>query len=248
MSDNKRKTAIVTGASRGIGKAIAIRLAKSGYNVVVNYSGNKEAAEETVELCKKENVDSFAIKANVSVFSEVEDMVNTTMEKFGQIDCLVNNAGITKDKILLKMTEEDFDDVNAINLKGVFNTVKIVVPIMLKQKFGNIVNITSIAGLCGNFGQVNYAASKAGVIGLTKSVAKELASKNIRCNAVAPGYTKTDMTAKIREDIFEKAVATIPLKRAGEPEDIANVVNFLAGDESSYITGQVINVDGGLLM
>lgn len=248
MSDNIGKTAIVTGASRGIGRAIAIRLAKSGYNIAVNYGGNDEAANETVSLCKNENVDSIAIKTDVSNFDEVDNMIKTVIDKFGRIDCLVNNAGITKDKLILGMKEEDFDDVIAINLKGVFNTIKKVTPIMLKQKYGNIVNITSITGLCGNAGQVNYAASKAGVIGITKTVAKELAGKNIRCNAVAPGYTKTDMTAKIREDIFEKAIEMIPLKRAGEPEDVANLVNFLAGDESSYITGQVINVDGGLLM
>lgn len=248
MSDNIGKTAIVTGASRGIGRAIAIRLAKSGYNIAVNYGGNDEAANETVSLCKNENVDSIAIKTDVSNFDEVDNMIKTVIDKFGRIDCLVNNAGITKDKLILGMKEEDFDDVIAINLKGVFNTIKMVTPIMLKQKSGNIVNITSITGLCGNAGQVNYAASKAGVIGITKTVAKELAGKNIRCNAVAPGYTKTDMTAKIREDIFEKAIEMIPLKRAGEPEDVANLVNFLASDESSYITGQVINVDGGLYM
>ncbi len=248
MSDNKRRTALVTGASRGIGRAIAVRLAKAGYNIVVNYSGNEEAANETVSLCKKENVDSIAVRANVSDFAEVEGMIKTAIDEFGRIDCLVNNAGITKDKLILGIKEEDFDDVIAVNLKGVFNTIKQITPIMLKQKSGNIVNISSIAGLCGNFGQVNYAASKAGVIGITKTIAKELASKNIRCNAVAPGYTKTDMTAKVREDIFEKAIAAIPLKRVGEPEDVANLVNFLASDESSYITGQVINVDGGLLM
>jgi len=248
MSDNIGKTAIVTGASRGIGRAIAIRLAKSGYNIAVNYGGNDEAANETVSLCKNENVDSIAIKTDVSNFDEVDNMIQTVINKFGRIDCLVNNAGITKDKLILGMKEDDFDDVIAINLKGVFNTIKMVTPIMLKQKSGNIVNITSITGLCGNAGQVNYAASKAGVIGITKTVAKELAGKNIRCNAVAPGYTKTDMTAKIREDIFEKAIEMIPLKRAGEPEDVANLVNFLASDESSYITGQVINVDGGLYM
>ena len=248
MSDNIRKTALVTGASRGIGRAIAIRLAKSGYNIAVNYGGNDEAANETVSLCKNENVDSIAIKTDVSNFDEVDNMIKTVIDKFGRIDCLVNNAGITKDKLILGMKEEDFDDVIAINLKGVFNTIKKVTPIMLKQKYGNIVNITSITGLCGNAGQVNYAASKAGVIGITKTVAKELAGKNIRCNAVAPGYTKTDMTAKIREDIFEKAIEMIPLKRAGEPEDVANLVNFLAGDESSYITGEVIKVDGGLYM
>lgn len=248
MSDNIRKTALVTGASRGIGRAVAVRLAKSGYNVVVNYSGNDVAADETVSLCKKENVDSIAIKTNVADFAEVDNMIKTVMDRFGRIDCLVNNAGITKDKLILGMKEEDFDDVIAINLKGVFNTIKMVTPIMLKQKSGNIVNITSITGLCGNAGQVNYAAAKAGVIGITKTVAKELAAKNIRCNAVAPGFTKTDMTAKMKDDVFAKATEAIPLKRAGEPEDVANLVNFLAGDESSYITGEVIKVDGGLYM
>lgn len=242
------KVAIVTGASRGIGRQIAINLAMDGYSVVINYNGNEAKALETLEECNKYSNDNMIYKCNVASFSEVEQMIKDIMAKYSRIDVLVNNAGITKDTLLLRMSEADFDNVIDINLKGAFNCIKHVSKIMIKQRSGKIVNLSSVVGVSGNSGQANYAASKAGVIGLTKSVAKELASRGINVNCVAPGYIDTDMTSVLSDDVKEKIKASIALNRLGNPSDIANVVSFLVSEKSSYITGQVINVCGGMLI
>lgn len=247
MSDTK-KTALITGAARGIGRAIAVRLAKDGFNTVINYNGSKDAAAQTVAECMNYNVKSIAIKADVADNDEVQAMIKEAHKEFGSIDCLVNNSGITKDNLILRMKEEDFDQVIATNLKGSYNTIKHIAPIMLKQRSGSIINISSVVGITGNAGQANYAASKAGVIGLSKSIAKELAAKNIRCNAIAPGYIQTEMTAVLSEEVLNNIMSMIPLKQAGTPEDVANLVSFLAGENSKYITGQVIHVDGGMVI
>lgn len=247
MSDTK-KTALITGAARGIGRAIAVRLAKDGFNTVINYNGSKDAASQTVAECMNYNVKSIAIKADVADNDEVQAMIKEAHKEFGSIDCLVNNSGITKDNLILRMKEEDFDQVIATNLKGSYNTIKHIAPIMLKQRSGSIINISSVVGITGNAGQANYAASKAGVIGLSKSIAKELAAKNIRCNAIAPGYIQTEMTAVLSEEVLNNIMSMIPLKQAGTPEDVANLVSFLAGENSKYITGQVIHVDGGMVI
>lgn len=247
MSDTK-KTALITGAARGIGRAIAVRLAKDGFNTVINYNGSKDAASQTVAECMNYNVKSIAIKADVADNDEVQAMIKEAYKEFGSIDCLVNNSGITKDNLILRMKEEDFDQVIATNLKGSYNTIKHIAPIMLKQRSGSIINISSVVGITGNAGQANYAASKAGVIGLSKSIAKELAAKNIRCNAIAPGYIQTEMTAVLSEEVLNNIMSMIPLKQAGTPEDVANLVSFLAGENSKYITGQVIHVDGGMVI
>lgn len=247
MSDTK-KTALITGAARGIGRAIAVKLAKDGFNTVINYNGSKDAATQTVAECMNYNVKSIAIKADVADNDEVQAMIKEAHKEFGSIDCLVNNSGITKDNLILRMKEEDFDQVIATNLKGSYNTIKHIAPIMLKQRSGSIINISSVVGITGNAGQANYAASKAGVIGLSKSIAKELAAKNIRCNAIAPGYIQTEMTAVLSEEVLNNIMSMIPLKQAGTPEDVANLVSFLAGENSKYITGQVIHVDGGMVI
>lgn len=244
----KGKNAIVTGASRGIGRAIALKLAEKGVNIVINYRSNKEKAEELVKEIEAKGVKALAIEGDVSIFSEAESMVNTAFEQLGSVDILVNNAGITKDTLILRMKEEEFDKVIEVNLKGAFNCLKHASKIMMKQRSGKIINISSVVGLVGNQGQINYAAAKAGIIGMTKSAAKELASRGINVNAVAPGFISTDMTAVLSEKVKEGAVNTIPLKRLGNPEDVANAVTFLASDEAEYITGQVINVDGGMVM
>lgn len=244
----KGKNAVVTGASRGIGRAIAIALANEGANVVVNYTNNDKAAAEVVNELIKIGVNAKAIKANVSNAAEVDVLIKEAMNDFGSIDILVNNAGITRDKLVLKMSEEDFMDVININLKGAFNCIKAVSKIMLKQRSGKIVNISSVIGIIGNAGQSNYAAAKAGLIGFTKSMAKELAKRGINVNAVAPGFIETDMTSMLPEKVWEGYVDSIPLGRGGKPEDIANAVVFLASKNSDYITGQVINIDGGLVI
>lgn len=244
----KNKVAVVTGASRGIGKAIALSLAGQGANVVVNYAGNEEKANEVVNQIQSLGRDAFAFKADVSNQKEVQEMVKETIEKFGSIDILVNNAGITKDNLLMRMKENEWDDVMNINLKGVFNCTKAVTRQMMKQRSGRIINVSSIVGISGNPGQANYVAAKAGVIGLTKSSAKELASRNITVNAVAPGFITTDMTDKLSEEVQEEMLKAIPLARFGEPEDISGVVTFLASEKSGYITGQTINIDGGMVM
>lgn len=242
----KDKIAIVTGASRGIGRAICEELAKNGANIVINYAGSYEQALITEEICKKYGAKTILIKADVSKTEEVTQMVQKTIETFGKIDILVNNAGITKDNLVMKMTKEDFCDVIDINLVGSFLCMKEVYRTMMKQKYGKIVNISSVVGVVGNAGQINYSASKAGVIAMTKSLAKELGSRNINVNAVAPGFIKTDMTSDIKNiDEIEKS---IPLKRLGNTADIAKVVSFLSSDNAEYITGQVINVDGGMVM
>lgn len=244
----ERKTAVVTGASRGIGKAIALALAKDGFNVVINYNGNKEKAEQVKKECEDYGVNAITVKANVADFTESENLIKEAVSTFGSIDVLVNNSGITKDTLLLRMKEEDFDSVIDVNLKGTFNTIKHAARQMMKQRSGSIINMSSVVGISGNAGQINYAASKAGVIGLTKSVARELASRGIRANAVAPGFIETDMTDELNDKAKEEILKTIPLNDTGKSEDVANLVAFLASEKSRYITGQVIHVDGGMLM
>jgi len=240
------KCALVTGASRGIGRAIAVALAKAGADVAINYAGNEDAAKQTEELCAAYGVATLVIKADVANADECKAMVEQVKERFGKIDILVNNAGITRDKLMIGMTEADFTDVINTNLKGSFLCMQMVSKLMLKQRYGRIINLSSVVGLHGNVGQVNYAASKAGVIGMTKSAAKELASRNITVNAVAPGMIETDMTAVIPEKAKEAMMAGIPAGRTGKAEEIADVVVFLASEKAAYITGQVISVDGGM--
>jgi 3-oxoacyl-[acyl-carrier protein] reductase len=244
----KGKTAVVTGASRGIGRAIALKLAKLGANIVVNYRNSEDAVKEVVREIQALGATALAIQCDISSYSDVESMMKKSLEQFGTIDILVNNAGITKDGLLMRMKEEDFDSVIDINLKGAFNCTRHVSAIMLKQRQGRIINISSVSGLTGNAGQVNYSSAKAGILGMTKAVARELASRNVTCNAVAPGYIQTDMTDGLSEKVKDTIMSTIPLKRLGMPEDVANAVAFLASEEASYITGQVINVDGGMVM
>ncbi|AHL71382.1 MULTISPECIES: 3-oxoacyl-[acyl-carrier-protein] reductase [Bacillus] len=242
------KTAVVTGASRGIGRSIAIDLAKKGANVVVNYSGNEAKANEVVDEIKALGQQAFAFKADVSNAEEVQALMKQAVDTFGSIDILVNNAGITKDNLLMRMKENEWDDVININLKGVFNCTKAVTRQMMKQRSGRIINVASVVGVCGNPGQANYVAAKAGVIGLTKTTAKELASRHITVNAVAPGFISTDMTDKLDENVQTEMLKQIPLARFGAPEDISNVVVFLASEGAGYITGQTIQVDGGMVM
>ena len=244
----KDKVAIVTGGTRGIGRAIALKLADHGANIVINYRNSDKEAEELKAILEEKGVKVLAVKCDISNFEDSKNLVDKCKEVFGKIDILVNNAGITKDTLIMRMKEEDFDNVIDVNLKGTFNCAKHASAIMLKQRFGKIINMTSVVGIAGNAGQVNYAASKAGVIGLTKSLAKELGSRGITVNAVAPGFINTDMTASLSEKVKEEASKNIPLKRLGDPEDVANLVGFLASDAANYITGQVINVDGGMVM
>lgn len=242
------KCAVVTGASRGIGKAIALKLASLGANIVINYRSSEKEALEVENEIKEMGVEAISIKADISKLDEVDNLIKTSKEKFGTIDIIVNNAGITKDNLILRMKEEDFDNVIDVNLKGVFNCLKSITPVMVRQKKGKIINISSVVGISGNAGQVNYAASKAGIIGMTKSLAKEIGTRGINVNAVAPGFIDTEMTESLGEKIKEEAKKNIPLKRFGTVQDVAEVVAFLASDESDYITGQVIHVDGGMLM
>ena len=242
------KAALVTGASRGIGRAIALNLGKNGANVVVNSSGSKERAEAVVEEIKSFGQEAIAVQANVADTDDVKRMVKETIDTFGSLDILVNNAGITRDNLLMRMKEEEFDQVIDTNLKGVFNCTKAVTRQMMKQRAGKIVNLASIVGVSGNPGQVNYVAAKAGVIGMTKSVAKELATRNVHVNAVAPGFISTEMTDELTDEQKQSMYDMIPLNRLGDPEDVANVVKFLASEESDYMTGQTIHVDGGMVM
>ena len=242
------KTAIVTGGSRGIGRAIAITLAGEGAKVVVVYAGNKVAADETLQLIAKNGGTAIASQCDVSNAAAVDELIAMVKDKFGTIDILVNNAGITRDNLLMRMKEEDWQAVLDTNLTGVYHCTKAVSKLMMKQRQGAIVNLTSVVGLTGNAGQANYAAAKAGVVGFTKAVAKELASRNIRCNAVAPGCIDTDMTAVLGDAVKEEMVKTIPLGRVAQPEEVAKAVLFLVSDCASYITGQVLNVDGGMVM
>lgn len=241
------KTAIITGGSRGIGKGIVETFARHGANVAFTYNSSNEAAEVIAAEAGKEGVKIVAYKSNAANFDESQELATKVLEDFGSIDILINNAGITKDNLLMRISEEDFDAVIEVNLKSVFNMTKAVQRTMLKQRHGSIINMSSVVGLKGNAGQTNYAASKAGIIGFTKSVALELGSRNIRCNAIAPGFIETEMTSKLDEVMVQSWRDAIPLKRGGTPEDIANACVFLASDLSSYVTGQVLNVDGGML-
>ncbi|RDU23315.1 3-oxoacyl-[acyl-carrier-protein] reductase [Anaerosacchariphilus polymeriproducens] len=240
------KVALITGASRGLGREIALTLAQQGAKVVVNYNGSKDKAEEVVEKITNNGGEAISYQCNVSDFQAVEIMVKEVIAKFGRVDILVNSAGITKDNLIVKMKEEDFDQVIDINLKGTFNTIKHVSRQMLKQRAGKIINITSVSGVLGNIGQANYSASKAGVIGLTKTMARELASRGINVNAVAPGFIETEMTAVYDESQIAMFVEQIPFKRLGKPDEVAQVVSFLASEQASYITGQIIHIDGGM--
>lgn len=242
------KCALITGATRGIGKQIAITLAKQGYNIALNYRKENEELENTKKEIEEIGVQVLAVKGDVSNFEDCENFVKQVIERFGQIDVLVNNAGITKDMLLMRMKKEDFEQVIDTNLVGTFNVTKNVVPYMMKARSGRIINISSVVGISGNAGQTNYSASKAGIIGFTKSLAKEIASRSILVNAVAPGFIETNMTDILKDDVKQEIAKNIPLKRMGTAQDVANVVKFLASDDSSYITGQVINVDGGMLM
>jgi 3-oxoacyl-[acyl-carrier protein] reductase len=240
------KVAVVTGSSRGIGRAIVLRLAKGGAKVVVNCRGNEVAASEVVEQIRAGGGEAIAVKADVSQVDQAQALIDAAKKAFGRVDILINNAGTTRDTLIMRMTEEDWDVVIDTNLKGAFNCIKAASRQMMRQRYGRIVNITSVAGLVGNAGQANYASAKAGLIGLTKTVAKELGSRGITCNAVAPGFVPTDLTADLPPDLIQLAIERTPLGRTGTPEDMAAATAFLASDEASYITGQVLAVDGGL--
>ena len=242
------KLAIITGGTRGIGKQIALTFAKEGYNIAINYRNENEDLKNTKKEIEENNVKCFTFQGDVTNFKDCEQFVKQIVEEFGNIDVLVNNAGITRDTLLMRMKEDDFKQVIDTNLIGTFNVTKNVISYMMKARSGRIINISSVVGISGNAGQTNYAASKAGIIGFTKSLAKEVASRNILVNAVAPGFIETKMTDVLKEEIKEEINKTIPLKRMGTAEDVANVVKFLSSEDSSYITGQVIQVDGGMLM
>ena len=244
----KGKNVIVTGATRGIGREIALTLAQNGANIAMNYRNLNSEVEDLINEIKSFGVDALAIKCDVSITEEVDNFVKEVKSNYNTIDILVNNAGITKDGLILRMKEEDFNDVLDVNLKGTFNTTKSVSSIMVRQKYGKIINISSVVGIAGNAGQCNYAASKAGVIGFSKSVARELASRNINVNVVAPGYINTDMTKNLPDKVKEEIIKSIPMKKIGDPKEVANLVLFLSSNLSDYITGQVINVDGGMVM
>jgi 3-oxoacyl-[acyl-carrier protein] reductase len=242
------KTAVITGGSRGIGKGIAMRFAAEGANIALtNIIDNEEFAEAVKEI-KQFGVKAKGYVSDASVYTDAENVIDQIMKDFGTVDILVNNAGITRDTLLMRMTEEQWDQVITVNLKSVFNLTKAAIKPMMKQKSGSIVNMSSVVGVTGNAGQANYSASKAGILGLTKSVAKELGSRNVRCNAIAPGFILTEMTSKLSDDVKSDWISKIPLRRGGLPDDVANVALFLASDLSSYVTGQTINVCGGMVM
>ena len=244
----EEKVVLVTGGSRGIGKEVAMKFAKEGYNVVTNYVSDKTDKEGLKKEFENNNVKALVLKVDVSKTEDVENLVKQAIDTFGKIDVLVNNAGITRDNLLMRMPEEDFDKVIETNLKGTFLVTKAVTKYMMKKRQGSIINLSSVVGVAGNAGQSNYSASKAGIIGFTKSIAKELASRNIRANAVAPGFIETDMTDVLKEDVKEHIYNQIPLKRMGTAKEVAELIYFLGSDNSSYITGQVINIDGGMVM
>lgn len=244
--DLGEKVAVVTGGSRGIGRAIALRLAQEGARVVVNYQGNEKAAAEVVDQIVAAGGDARAVQADVRDVAQAQALIDAAKEAYGRIDILVNNAGTTRDTLIMRMSEDDWDVVIDTNLKGTFNCIKAATRQMMRQRYGRIVNITSVSGIAGNAGQANYASAKAGLIGLTKTVAKELGSRGITCNAVAPGFVHTDLTASLPGELIQQAVERTPLGRVGTAEDMAAAVAFLASDESAYITGQVLAVDGGL--
>lgn len=243
-----KQTAIVTGGSRGIGRAVAVRLAKDGMNLVINYRGNSAAAEETERMCRELGAEVLLVQGDVSRAEDCEKLAAQAKEAFGRVDLLVNNAGITRDGLLARMTEEDFRAVLDVNLVGPWNMIKAVNRIMMKQRYGRIVNLSSVTGLMGNMGQTNYAAAKAGILGMTKSYAREVASRGITVNAVAPGFIDTDMTEAMPEGAKDKIITGIPMGRTGKPEDVAEAVAFLASEQAGYITGEVLRVDGGMAM
>jgi len=243
----KDKTALITGASRGIGKGIAVEFAKQGANVAFTFNASVDAAKELEKELESYGVKAKGYQSNAANFDAAQDLVKEVLNDFGSLQVLINNAGITKDNLLMRISEEDFDKVIEVNLKSVFNLTKAVIRPMMKQRDGSIINMSSVVGIKGNAGQTNYAASKAGILGFTKSVALELGSRNIRCNAIAPGFIETEMTAKLDEKTVDEWRKAIPLKRGGAPEDVANACIFLASDMSTYITGQTLNVDGGML-
>ncbi len=243
-----KKTALITGATRGIGKQIAITLAEAGYDIAINYRKENEELKNTKQEIEQTGAKCLTVQGDVSNYEDCERISKQIIEEYGKIDVLVNNAGITKDTLLMRMKKEDFEDVINVNLVGTFNMTKNIIPYMMKNRNGRIINIASVVGVSGNAGQANYAASKAGIIGFTKSLAKEVGSRNILVNSIAPGFIETAMTDVLKEEIKEEISKTIPLKRMGKAQDVANVVKFLASEESSYITGQVIHVDGGMLM
>ncbi len=244
----KGKVAVVTGASRGIGRAVALKLASMNATVIVNYAGSKDKAESVVKEIQEMGKTAEAVQCDVSDFEQCSQLIQQVQEHYGRIDILVNNAGITRDGLAMAMKEEDFDDVIATNLKGTFNCIRFASRIMMKQRYGKIINMSSVSGVTGNAGQVNYSAAKAGVIGITKSMARELAGRHINVNAIAPGFIETDMTNELSEKVKEQAVAQIPLGRFGKAEEVAELAAFLAGNQSDYITGQVFHIDGGMVM
>lgn len=244
----KGKCAVVTGAARGIGRAIALKYAKLGANLVINYRSSEEEAKSLENELKELGVEVLVVKADISNFNDANNLILMAKERFGSVDILVNNAGITKDGLVMRMKEEDFDRVIEVNLKGVFNCIRAVTPIMVRQKFGKVINMASVVGITGNAGQLNYCAAKAGVIGITKSLAREVGSRGINVNAIAPGFIETDMTNKLGDKAKNGMMSNIPLKRLGSASDVAEVAAFLASESASYITGQVISVDGGMSM